>query len=100
VRKAGEMRGAEAAKLLTRIETAKRLAVSTSTVRRYEGDKLHPTRGANGVNRFDAKAVAELATSLLNANGGKPPRKPRRNAAAAPELKRTEGEIAAGCSSA
>jgi hypothetical protein len=40
--------------------------------------------------------VAELATSLLNDNGGKPPRKPRRNAAAAaPEVKRTEGEIAA-----
>ena len=47
------------------------------------------------MNRFDAKAVAELATSLLNDNGGKPPRKPRRNAAAAHEVKRTEGEIAA-----
>ena len=43
-------------------------------MRRYEGDKLHPIRGADGVNRFDAKAVAELATSLLNDNGGKPPR--------------------------
>jgi len=64
-------------------------------VRRYEGDKLHPVRGADGVNRFDAKAVAELATSLLNDNGGKPPRKPRRNAAAAHEVKRTEGKIAA-----
>jgi hypothetical protein len=72
------------------------LGVSTSTVRRYEGDKLQPVRGADGVNRFDAMAVAELATALLNDNGGKPPRKPRRNAAAAaPEVKRTEGEIAA-----
>jgi AcrR family transcriptional regulator len=96
VRKTGEKHGAEAATLLTRIETAKRLGVSTSTVRRYEGDKLHPIRGADGVNRFDAKAVAELATSLLNDNGGKPARKPRRNAAvAAHEVKRTEGEIAA-----
>jgi hypothetical protein len=95
VHKAREKHGGDAAKLLTRIETAKRLGVSTSTVRRYEGDKLHPIRGADGVNRFDAKAVAELATSLLNDNGGKPPRKPRRNAAAAPEVKRTEGEIAA-----
>jgi len=70
--------------------------MSTSTVRRYEGDKLQPIRGADGVNRFDAKAVAELAASLLNGNGGKPPRKPRRNAAAAaPDVKRTEGEIAA-----
>jgi hypothetical protein len=96
VHKTREKHGAEPAKLLTRIETAKRLGVSTSTVRRYEGDKLHPIRGADGVNRFDAKAVAELATSLLNDNGGKPPRKPRRNAAApAHEVKRTEGEIAA-----
>jgi AcrR family transcriptional regulator len=95
VHKAREKHGGDAAVLLTRIETAKRLGVSTSTVRRYEGDKLHPIRGADGVNRFDAKAVAELATSLLNDNGGKPPRKPRRNAAAAPEVKRTEGEIAA-----
>ena len=94
--KAREKQGDEPAKLLTRTETAKRLGVSTSTVRRYEGDKLHPIRGADGVNRFDAKAVAELAASLLNDNGGKPPRKPRRNAAAAaPEVKRTEGEIAA-----
>jgi hypothetical protein len=88
--------GAEPAKLLPRTETAKRLGVSTSTVRRYRGDKLHPIRGADGVNRFDAKAVAELATSLLNDSGGKPPRKPQRNAAAAAhEVKRTEGEIAA-----
>lgn len=94
--KTREKHGAEPAKLLTRTETARRLGVSTSTVRRYEGDKLQPIRGADGVNRFDAKAVAELATSLLNDNGGKPPRKPRRNAAApAHEVKRTEGEIAA-----
>jgi AcrR family transcriptional regulator len=96
VHKTREKHGAEPAKLLTRTETARRLGVSTSTVRRYEGDKLQPIRGADGVNRFDAKAVAELATSLLNDNGGKPPRKPRRNAAApAHEVKRTEGEIAA-----
>jgi hypothetical protein len=95
VHKTREKHGAEPAKLLTRTETAKRLGMSTSTVRRYEGDKLQPIRGADGVNRFDAKAVAELAASLLNDNGGKPPRKPRRNAAAAPEVKRTEGEIAA-----
>jgi DNA-binding transcriptional MerR regulator len=95
VHKPREKPGAEPAKLLTRVETARRLGVSTSTVRRYEGDKLQPSRGADGVNRFDAKDVAELAASLLNDNGGKPPRKPRRNAAAAPEVKRTEGEIAA-----
>lgn len=95
MQKTREKHGPEPAKLLTRIETAKRLGVSTSTVRRFEGDKLHPIRGADGVNRFDAKAVAELATSLLNDNGGKPPRKPRRNAAAPPEVKRSEGEIAA-----
>ena len=95
--KTHEKHGAEPAKLLTRTETAKRLGVSTSTVRRYEGDKLRPIRGADGVNRFDVKAVAELATSLLNDNDGKPPRKPRRNPATAPahEVKRTEGEIAA-----
>jgi DNA-directed RNA polymerase specialized sigma subunit len=46
VHKTREKHGAEPAKLLTRTETANRLGVSTSTVRRYEGDKLHSIRGA------------------------------------------------------
>jgi hypothetical protein len=70
------------------------LGVSTSTVRRYEGDKLHPVKGGDGVNRFDAKAVTELAAALLNQRGGKPPRSAR-NAAPPRETKRSAGEIAA-----
>jgi hypothetical protein len=80
--------------MYTRAETAARLGVSTSTVRRYEGDKLHPVKGADGVNRFAAQAVTELAAALLNERGGKSPRSAR-NAAPPREAKRAAGEIAA-----
>lgn len=57
--------------LLTRADVAARLGVSTSTVRRYEGDLLHPKKGADGVNRFDPAEVAALVMKLL---GQKPPK--------------------------
>jgi AcrR family transcriptional regulator len=93
--KAEKRRAQPADTMYTRAEVAARLGVSTSTVRRYEGDKLHPVKGADGVNRFDAKAVAELAATLLNEREGKPPRKLRNAAAPTREAKRTDGEIAA-----
>src|SRR5829696_9127484 len=51
---------------LTRADVAARLGVSTSTVRRYEGDLLHPKKGADGVNRFEPAEVAALAMRLNN----------------------------------
>jgi hypothetical protein len=81
--------------LLTRADVAARLGVSTSTVRRYEGDLLHPTKGADGVNRFDSTEVAALAMTLL---GQKPPKaktKPTRGTDAPRAAARTPGEVAA-----
>lgn len=44
--------------LLTRADAAALLHCSISSVRRLEGDVLHPIVGADGVHRFDP---AELA---------------------------------------
>lgn len=80
--------------LLTRAEVAARLGVSTSTVRRFEGEQLHPRRGADGVNRFDPAEVAALAMKLL---GEKPPKTKlqARNSNRASAAPRTPGDIAA-----
>lgn len=77
--------------LLTRAEVAARLGVSTSTVRRYEGDQLHPTKGTDGVNRFDPEEVAALARALLDQKPPKARSKQARNA----DKARTPGDIAA-----
>jgi transcriptional regulator with XRE-family HTH domain len=50
---------------LTRAQVAERLGVSVSTVRRYEGDKLHPTIGDDGVRTFAASDVERLARTLV-----------------------------------
>jgi hypothetical protein len=42
---------------LTRAEAAARLGVSTSTVRRYEWELLHPEADSRGVWRFDPAEV-------------------------------------------
>jgi excisionase family DNA binding protein len=48
--------------LLTRGEVAKQLGVHISTVRRMEKRReLHSVRDRNGIHRFDAKEVANLA---------------------------------------
>jgi hypothetical protein len=64
-------------------------------VRRYEGGRLHPQTGADGVHWFDTAEVAAFASELANE-----PRMERRlrNAAGAPTAKpaaRTADEVAA-----
>lgn len=79
---------------LTRGQVATRLGVSVSTVRRYEGDRLHPRMGEDDVRWFDDKEVASLAAALANE-----PRAVRRrngeDVSGAPTPQRTQGEIAA-----
>lgn len=47
--------------LLTRAEVAALLHCSISSVRRLEGDALHPIIGADGVHRFDPAEIARIA---------------------------------------
>lgn len=77
---------------LTRAQVAARLGVSISTVRRYEGDRLHPRVDENDVRWFDEKEVAALAATL--ANESHPVRRRNREPAAGP-ASRSSGEIAA-----
>lgn len=49
---------------LTRSQVAERLGISLSTVRRFEGERLHPQIGPNDVRLFDVAEVAELAKEL------------------------------------
>ena len=51
---------------LSRAQVADRLGISVSTVRRYEGSRLHPQIEADGVHWFAASEVAELAAELAN----------------------------------
>lgn len=51
---------------LSRSQVADRLGISVSTVRRYEGSRLHPQTGAAGVHWFDAAEVATFAAELAN----------------------------------
>ena len=48
--------------LLTRAEAAALLHCSISSVRRLEGDVLHPIVGADGVHRFDPPELARVAS--------------------------------------
>jgi hypothetical protein len=45
---------------LSRVDVAKQLRVSTSTVRRMEFDRLHPRQDARGIWRFDVEEVQAL----------------------------------------
>lgn len=76
---------------LTRAQVAARLDVSISTVRRYEGTRLHPTVDDDEVHRFDPKEVATLAVELTN----EPRIAKGRNAAATVTPARSHDEIAA-----
>ncbi len=77
---------------LTRAQVASRLGVSISTVRRYEGVRLHPEVDASDVRWFQANEVAALAPSLANEpgvrNGNRAPAAPKAEA-------RSPGELAA-----
>lgn len=53
------------AALLTRAEAAALLHCSISSVRRLEGDALHPVVGADGVHRFDPTELARVASHRL-----------------------------------
>lgn len=82
--------GSAAKQRLTRAQVASRLGASVSTVRRYEGAKLHPQADDAGVHWFDPAEVTALAAERAN-------EQPRRNAgrATAPASARTAGETAA-----
>ena len=77
---------------LTRAQVAERLGVSISTVRRYEGARLHPRVDDDEVHWFDPKEVAALAVELTNE-----PRAARRNSNATPAIapERSRHELAA-----
>src|SRR5687768_15984666 len=70
---------------LTRCQVAARLGISVSTVRRYEGDKLHPTIDEQDVRWFEEKEVAALAATLANGDGIKRSASTSTSAARAPE---------------
>jgi hypothetical protein len=50
--------------MLTRAQVAKRLGKSIATVRRLEGDRIHPRRDEAGINRFHPAEVDRLAADL------------------------------------
>lgn len=76
---------------LTRDDVAKRLGVSISTVRRFEGTRLHPVIDAKSVRRFKASDVERLAKEL-NAEQGSP-RNAQQAVVRAAEM--SKGELAA-----
>jgi hypothetical protein len=78
---------------LTRGQVASRLGVSVSTVRRLEGDRLHPTVDQKDVRWFDEGEVAALAAELAN----EAVTKPSRATAATPHTAdpRSRGDVAA-----
>ncbi len=79
---------------LTRAQVAARLDVSISTVRRFEGSRLHPHVDRGDVRWFDPKEVAAIATELAN----EPRAERRRNAtsaAARATPQHSPGELAA-----
>jgi transcriptional regulator with XRE-family HTH domain len=76
---------------LTRDDVAKRLGVSISTVRRFEGTRLHPLIDAKRVRRFKASDVERLAKEL-NAEQ-RSPRNAQQAVVRAAEM--SKGELAA-----
>jgi hypothetical protein len=75
--------------MLTRADVAKRIGASVASVRRYEGELLHPVVDDDGKHWFDPKEVTALAARRANEGKAK-----IRNAKPADEA-RTRGEIAA-----
>ena len=78
---------------MTRGQVASRLDISVSTVRRYEGERLHPVIDDKGVRWFEEKEVAALAAELMNEGGKRPNGKAEASPRAAEQ--RTPGEVAA-----
>lgn len=50
--------------MITRSQVARRIGKSIATVRRLEGDKLHPTIGPRNIRLFDEGEVAAVAVSV------------------------------------
>jgi hypothetical protein len=73
------------------VQVAALLGVSISTVRRYEGSRLHPKVGDDDVHWFDPKEVAAVAVELTN----EPRTARRRNANATIAPAHSRDEIAA-----
>src|SRR5262245_16674590 len=82
-----------AATRLTRSQVASRLGVSVSTVRRLEGERLHPIVDDKGVRWFDENEVAALAAELVNDSNPKQSRTPTPSKPRTPDP-RSAGEIA------
>lgn len=80
---------------LTRSQVADRLGVSLSTVRRFEGDRLHPKVGPDNVRWFDADEVAALAREVLKERPPTERPKTKARAGADREAELPAGEIAA-----
>ncbi len=80
---------------LTRAQVAARLGVSISTVRRYEGSRLHPHVDEDDVRWFDSKEVAALAAELTNEPRAQRLRNTKRTAAAPATAQHERGELAA-----
>ncbi|MBV8757610.1 MAG: hypothetical protein JO257_10055 [Deltaproteobacteria bacterium] len=76
---------------LTRDDVAKRLDVSISSVRRFEGTRLHPLIDDKGVRRFKASDVERLAKELQAEQ--RSPRNAQRAVVRAAEV--PKGELAA-----
>jgi DNA-binding transcriptional MerR regulator len=76
---------------LTRDDVAKRLGVSVSTVRRFEGTRLHPVIDDKSVRRFKASDVERLAKELEAAQ--RSPRNAQQAVVRAAEM--PKGELAA-----
>lgn len=79
---------------LTRGQVAARLDISVSTVRRYEGNRLHPTVDEHDVRWFDENEVAALAAEMVNKAPAKQTGRTPTSAARATE-QRSVGELAA-----
>lgn len=76
---------------LTRRETAAKLGVSISTVRRYEWDELHPEMDSRGVLRFDPAEV----DALKNASVRRPVARAKDTGSAERRARAREGRLAA-----
>ncbi len=76
--------------VMTRSQVATRLGVSISTVRRFEGTRLHPTTDEHDVRWFKNEEVAALASELANA-----PSKSSRPMVGSSKTTRDAGELAA-----
>ena len=55
---------------LTRSKAARRLGVSVTTLRRMEGDLLHPEKGPGGVRLFDVSEVEAAFVKVRSARQG------------------------------